>query len=155
MLILRKDLGSPQCLKIKGVLHAGPGASFETSSAATLVALGSSFFSLAIELELDSVADTEVDGESSKGRGEVAAGRAAPARHEGAAAARACAAALGLGRLRHGLGVGIEGASLQVCGHDLDVERLRGPPHRHADRLTNFRVVHRREHGRDLSLIHI
>ena len=41
--------------------------------------MGSSFFSLAIELELDSVADTEVDGESSKGRGEVAAGRAAPA----------------------------------------------------------------------------
>ena len=56
-------------LKIQGVLHAGrpvAGASFETSSAATPVALGSSFFSLAIELELDSVADTEVDGESSK-----------------------------------------------------------------------------------------
>ena len=73
MLIVRKDLGSPQCLKIQGVLHAGPGASFETSSAAT-PGLGSSFFSLAIELELDSVADTEVDGESSKGRGDVAAG---------------------------------------------------------------------------------
>ena len=85
MLILRKDLGSPLCLKIKGVLHAGPGASFETSSAATPVALGSSFFSLAIELELDSVADTEVDGESSKGRGEVAAGRAAPTSSAGAA----------------------------------------------------------------------
>ena len=72
-------------MKIKGVLHAGPGASFETSSAATPVALGSSFFSLAIELELDSVADTEVDGESSKGRGDVAAGRARTASSAGAA----------------------------------------------------------------------
>ena len=99
MLILRKDLGSPQCLKIKGVLHAGPGASFETSSAATLVALGSSFFSLAIELELDSVADTEVDGESSKGRGEVAAGRAAPASSAGAApSGRAAPTAAAAGR---------------------------------------------------------
>ena len=69
-LILRRDLGSPHCLKFRAFftprlsLHAG--ASFETSSATTPGALGSSFFSLAIELELDSVADTEVDGESSK-----------------------------------------------------------------------------------------
>ena len=72
-------------INLKGVLHAGPGASFETSSKATPGALGSSFFSLAIELELDSVADTEVDGESSKGRGDVAAGRARTASSAGAA----------------------------------------------------------------------
>ena len=68
------------------------------------------------------------------------------------AAARARAAALGLGR---SCGTASASASkrprLQVRRHDLDVERLSRPPHRHADRLADFRVVHRRQHGRDVA----
>ena len=89
---------SPRC--IRGVLHAG----FETSSVATPGALGSSFFSLAIELELAASPKPTASPASAAGRSRRPRRRSSAER--GPSGRRHRAAAPGRGASRSSVGIG-------------------------------------------------